>query len=96
MKKLIVFLLSVLLFSCKPKSYVSDSEAIVESVEYNKDDRNKWKYLVKAVYINDKVIDLTHDHGDIRSRTYRFYLYTNTKYNVGDTVIIGDTIHKAR
>ena len=95
MKKLIIFLLSVLLFSCKPKSYVSDSEAIVESVEYNKDDRNKWKYLVKAVYVNDN-IDLTHDYGDIRGRTASYYLYTNTKYNVGDTIIIGDTIHKAR
>ena len=95
MKKLIVFLLSVILISCFPKSYVSDGEAIVESVENNKDDKNNWKYLVKAVYVNDN-INLTHDHGDIRSRTYRFYLYTNTKYNVGDTIIIGDTIHKAR
>ena len=95
MKKLIVFLLSVVLISCFPKSYVSDGEAIVESVENNKDDKNNWKYLVKAVYVNDN-INLTHDHGDIRSRTYRFYLYTNTKYNVGDTIIIGDTIHKAR
>ena len=96
MNKLIVFLLSVLLISCFPKSYASDGEAIVESVEKNNDDKNNWKYLVKAVYINDKVINLTHDHGDIRSRTSRFYLYTNTKYNVGDTIIIGDTIHKAR
>lgn len=95
MKKLIVFLLSVLLFSCKPKSYVSDSEAIVESVEYNKDNRNKWKYLVKAVYVNDN-IDLTNDTYDSRTRTNLFYLYTNTKYNVGDTIIIGDTIHKVR
>ena len=93
MKKLIVFLLSVLLFSCNPKNYVS--EAIVESVEYNKDDRNKWKYLVKVVYVNDN-IDLTHAADDSRTRTNLFYLYTNTKYNVGDTIIIGDTTHKAR
>ena len=95
MKKLIVFLLSVLLISCFPKSYVSDGEAIVESVEKNNDDKNNWKYLVKGVYINDN-IDLTHDHGDMRASTNRFYLYTNTKYNVGDTIIIGDTIHKVR
>ena len=95
MKKLIVFLLSVLLFSCNPKNYVSDSEAIVESVEYNKDDRNKWKYLVKVVYVNDN-IDLTHAADDSRACTNLFYLYTNTKYNVGDTIIIGDTIHKVR
>ena len=95
MKKLIVFLLSVLLFSCKPKSYVSDSEAIVESVKYNKDGKNKWKYLVKAVYVNDK-IDLTNDADECRAWTNLFYLYTNTKYNIGDTIIIGDTIHKAR
>ena len=36
MKKLIVFIFSVLLFSCNPKSYVSDDEAIVESIENNK------------------------------------------------------------
>ena len=95
MKKLIVFLLSVLLFSCKPKSYVSDSEAIVESVEYNKDGKNKWKYLVKAVYVNDK-IDLTNDADESRACTNLFYFYTNTKYNVGDTIIIGEMIHKAR
>lgn len=95
MNKLIVFLLSVLLVSCFPKSYVSDGEAIVESVENNKDDKNNWKYLVKVVYVNDN-ISLVDDHGDIRARTDRFYLYTNTNYNVGDTIIIGDTIHKAR
>jgi hypothetical protein len=95
MKKLIVFLFSVLLFSCNPKSYVSDNEAIVEFIENNKDDRNNWKYLVKAVYVNGN-IDLTNDDGEMRASTDRFYLYTNTKYNVGDTIIIGDTIHKAR
>ena len=95
MKKLIVFLLSVLLISCEPKSYVSDSKAIVESVKQNNDDKNNWKYLVKAVYVNDN-INLTHDHGDIRGCTASYYHYTNTKYNVGDTIIIGDTIHKAR
>ena len=41
-------------------------------------------------------IDLTNDNDDGRVRTNLFYLYTNTKYNVGDTIIIGDTIHKAR
>lgn len=41
-------------------------------------------------------IDLTNDTYDSRTRTNLFYLYTNTKYNVGDTIIIGDTIHKAR
>ena len=95
MKKLIVFLLSVLLISCEPKSYVSDSKAIVESVKQNNDDKNNWKYLVKAVYVNDN-INLTHDNGDIRGCTASYYLYTNTKCNVGDTIIIGDTIHKAR
>lgn len=95
MKKLIVFLLSVLLISCNPKNYVSDSKAIVESVKQNNDGKNNWKYFVKAVYVNDN-IDLTHDNGDIRGCTDFYYLYTNTKYNVGDTIIIGDTIHKAR
>ena len=95
MKKLIVFLLSVLLISCNPKNYVSDGKAIVESVKQNNDGKNNWKYLVKAVYVNDN-IDLTHDYGDIRGRTASYYLYTNTKYNVGDTIIIGDTIRFAK
>ena len=86
MKKLIVFLLSVLLFSCKPKSYVSDSEAIVESVEYNKDDRNKWKYLVKAVYVNDN-IDLTNDADDSRTRTNLFYLYKYSSKNNAKSLV---------
>ena len=41
-------------------------------------------------------IDLTNDTYESRACTNLFYLYTNTKYNVGDTIIIGDTIHKAR
>jgi hypothetical protein len=87
MKKLIILLLSILIFSCTSRSYVSDNEAIVQSVEKNTNDKNPWIYLVKAVYINGE-IDLHDISGfeDPRLSTKSFYLYTNKKYTIGDTI----------
>lgn len=43
--------------------------------------RNCGSGYTKAVYFNYN-IDLKNDSGEIRASTDRFYLYTNTKYNV--------------
>ena len=53
--------------------------------------------LIKAKILEFKTQKNAPEYNDDgRACTNLFYLYTNTKYNVGDTIIIGDTIHKAR
>ena len=87
MKKLLYLLFSILIISCGARSYVSEDAAIVTSIEESNNDDNHWKYLVKAVYINGE-ISLTDVGGftDPRCSTKSFYLYTNKRYTIGDTI----------
>lgn len=90
MKRLIYILFSILIISCTARSYVSVDDAIVTSIEDNSNDDNHWRYLVKAVYINGE-IDIRDVSGfiDPRVSTKSFYLYTNKRYTIGDTIKLG-------
>ncbi len=85
MKKIISILFTAFLISCG-KSVVSSRDAIVKKIEINKSFRrtNPEKYRIYAEYIKGPlhIVDMS----DGRSETYGFVLFTDTKYNVGDTI----------
>jgi hypothetical protein len=84
MKKLIIFLLCLCLFSCG-KSVISSRDSIVKSVEINTEENlNKEMYIVYAEYIGESVKIKYLEDGRFKSKG--FTLYTNKKYNVGDTI----------
>lgn len=84
MKKLIIFLLCLCLFSCG-ESVISSRDSIVKSIEINTEENlNKEKYIVYAEYIGESVRIISIK--DCRTKVKGFTLYTNKKYNVGDTI----------
>jgi hypothetical protein len=84
MKKLIIFLLCLCLFSCG-KSVISSRDSIVKSVEINTEENlNKETYIVYAEYIGESVKIISPKDG--RAESKGFTLYTNKKYTIGDTI----------
>ena len=83
MKKIIAILFAAFLVSCG-KSVVSSRDAIVKKIEINNNSKNPEKYRIYAEYIEGSlhIVDII----DGRSETNGFVLFTDTKYNVGDTI----------
>ena len=85
MKKIIEILFIAFLISCG-KSVVSSRDAIIKKVEINNSfkEHNFEKYIIYAEYIDGSLrVDYIIDG---RYETKEFVLYTNTKYNIGDTI----------
>lgn len=85
MKKIIEILFIAFLISCG-KSIVSSRDAIVKKIEINNSfkEQNFEKYRIYAEYIDGSL-----RIGDIMDGRYEeneFILYTDTKYNIGDTI----------
>ena len=83
MKKILVILFAAFLISCG-KSIVSDRDAIVTKVEINNSSSNNEKYRICAKYIGSSLY--ISDPIDGRATTKGFVLFTDTKYNIGDTI----------
>jgi len=85
MRKIIAILFTSFLVSCG-KSIVSSRDAIVQNIEINNSfkETNPEKYRIYAEYIEGSlhIVDII----DGRSETNGFVLFTDTKYNVGDTI----------
>ena len=79
MKKIIAILFTVFLVSCG-KSVVSSRDAIVQKIEINNSikENSPEKYIGLPLHISD--------FSDGRCETHGFVLFTDTKYNVGDTI----------
>jgi hypothetical protein len=82
MKKFLIILFTAFLISCG-KSIVSDRDAIVTKVEIN-NSSNTEKYRICAKYIGSSLY--ISDPIDGRATTKGFVLFTDTKYNIGDTI----------
>lgn len=86
MKNFLAILFTVFLTSCGGTSVVSSRDAIVKKVEINTwcKENNPEKYIIYAEYIGSplRITDLN----DLRYETNKFVLYTDTNYNVGDTI----------
>lgn len=84
-EKIIAILLTAFLISCG-NSVVSSRDAIVKKIEINNsfNETNPEKYRIYAEYIEGSlhIVDII----DGRSETNGFVLFTDTKYNVGDTI----------
>lgn len=85
MKKIIAILFTVFLVSCG-KSVVSSRDAIVQKIEINNSikENSPEKYIIYAEYIGLPLH--ISDFSDGRCETHGFVLFTDTKYNVGDTI----------
>ena len=85
MRKIISILFAAFLVSCG-KSVVSSRDAIVKKIEINNSfkETNPEKYIIYAEYIEGSlhIVDIS----DGRYETNGFALFTDTKYNVGDTI----------
>ena len=85
MKNIIAILFAAFLVSCG-KSVVSSRDALVKKIEINNSfkETNPEKYRIYAEYIVAPlhITDLI----DGRSETNGFVLFTDTKYNIGDTI----------
>jgi hypothetical protein len=85
MRKFLAILFAAFLVSCG-KSVVSSRDAIVKKIEINNSfkETNPEKYRIYAEYIEGSlhIVDII----DGRSETNGFVLFTDTKYNVGDTI----------
>ena len=85
MRKIISILFAAFLVSCG-KSVVSSRDAIVKKIEINNSfkETNPEKYIIYAEYIEGSlhIVDIS----DGRYETNGFVLFTDTKYNVGDTI----------
>ena len=85
MRKIIAILFTAFLISCG-KSVVSSRNAIVKKIEVNNSFKktNPEKYRIYAEYIEGSlhIVDII----DGRSETNGFVLFTDTKYNIGDTI----------
>jgi len=83
MRKIIPILLTAFLISCG-KSVVSSRDAIVTKVEINNFSNNHEKYRICAKYIGSSLF--VPDLIDGRLTTNGFVVFTDVKYNVGDTI----------
>ena len=85
MRKIISILFAAFLVSCG-KSVVSSRDAIVKKIEINNSfkETNPEKYIIYAEYIEGSLYIV--DISDGRYETNEFTLYTNKKYNIGDTI----------
>jgi hypothetical protein len=84
MKNLIFILFTLIcLFSCG-SSEVSSRRAVVTSIEFNHEGRNKEVYKVVARYIDEKVYVMSLSDG--RVSTSQFTIYTDKCLSIGDTI----------
>ena len=85
MRKIIAILFAAFLVSCG-KSVVSSRDAIIKKIEINNSfkETNPENYRIYAEYIQGPLHIA--DIGDGRAETKGFVLFTDTKYNVGDTI----------
>jgi hypothetical protein len=85
MRNFLAILFAAFLVSCG-KSVVSSRDAIVKKIEINNSfkETNPEKYRIYAEYIEGSlhIVDII----DGRHKTNGFVLFTDTKYNVGDTI----------
>ena len=83
-EKILVILSIALLVSCN-RFVVSSRDAIIKKVELNTYGKkfNTEKYRIYAEYVNGTIYIPT-IYG--RDKSSGFVLYTDTKYNVGDTI----------
>ena len=83
MRKIIAILFTVFLVSCE-HSVVSSRDAIVKEIKICDSSSNPEKYIIHAEYIEGPL--QLYDVIKVNYETNDFFMFTDTKYGIGDTI----------